>query len=100
MRNKTGTKNKSLKEENLFLWEKIAEMEKLQLKYLIEKTEPKKEKTIGDFFQRTKVFNGLTKEQIIIGTPVIYWSVIDEKGEKHLPLETIITSESWALGSE
>lgn len=47
----TPKQRKSLKAENLFLWQKISEMEQKQLKYLINLTEPV-EKTIGNFFQK------------------------------------------------
>lgn len=34
-----------------------------------------------------------------IGTPVTYWSVIKESGERCFPFETQIASEPWQLGS-
>jgi hypothetical protein len=37
-------------------------------------------------------------EEIKVGTPVIYWGIITEKGERLHPLKTVITSEPWALG--
>jgi len=40
----------------------------------------------------------MTPEQIIIGTPVIYHSVITNEGERLYPKQTIITSTPWTLG--
>lgn len=40
----------------------------------------------------------MTEEQIKIGTPVIYWGIIKENGERFEPLKTEITSEAWKLG--
>lgn len=40
----------------------------------------------------------MQKHEIKVGTPVIYWGVIKENGEKISPLKTVITSESWELG--
>ncbi len=37
-------------------------------------------------------------EEIKIGIPVIYWSVIKENGERFGPKETVITSDAWQLG--
>lgn len=36
--------------------------------------------------------------QIKIGTPIIYWGIINETGEKFYPTKTEITSEPWILG--
>ena len=41
----------------------------------------------------------MNANQIIVGTPVIYWSVILENGNRILPKKTEITSEAWELGS-
>lgn len=40
----------------------------------------------------------MKKGEIKIGTPVTYWDVITDEGEKLFPLETEITSEPWELG--
>lgn len=37
-------------------------------------------------------------EEIIIGTPVIYWGVVKSNGQKLCPTETVIESEPWKLG--
>ena len=39
-------------------------------------------------------------EDLKIGTPVIYWSVIYDDGEKDFPIQTVVTSESWKVGDE
>lgn len=39
----------------------------------------------------------MNKEQCIIGTKVIYWSIIKEGGLKLDPFHTEITSEPWEL---
>lgn len=41
----------------------------------------------------------MKKEEIIIGTKVIYWAVIKADGSKHDPFETEISSEPWEMGS-
>lgn len=40
----------------------------------------------------------MRKEQIIIGTPVIYWSVIQEDGKRFFPKLSEVVSEVWQLG--
>jgi len=40
----------------------------------------------------------MNREEIKIGTPVIYWRVMKESGEKYDPIETEIESEAWNLG--
>jgi hypothetical protein len=40
----------------------------------------------------------MKSNQIKIGTPVIYWGVISEKGERSYPFKTTIESEPWELG--
>ena len=37
-------------------------------------------------------------EEIKIGTPVIYWSIIKDNGKKIGPKKTKITSDVWTLG--
>lgn len=37
--------------------------------------------------------------QIVIGTQVLYWDVIDDKGNKEFPTLTEITSQAFELGS-
>lgn len=39
-------------------------------------------------------------EEIKIGTPVIYWGIIKENGERHDPLKTEIISEAWEAGEQ
>lgn len=41
----------------------------------------------------------MRKEEIKIGTPVIYWGIIKRDGKKLDGFETEITSEPWELGS-
>lgn len=38
-------------------------------------------------------------DEVKIGTPVIYWLIIDKNGQGSHPFETEITSEPWQLGS-
>lgn len=40
----------------------------------------------------------MENEEIKIGTPVIYWSIIEENGERSNPYKTEIISPSWELG--
>lgn len=40
----------------------------------------------------------MQKSEIKVGTPVIYWGVIKENGQRFDPLKTVIRSESWELG--
>jgi len=40
----------------------------------------------------------MEKSEIKIGTPVIYWGIIKQNGEKFNPKDTTITSEPWELG--
>lgn len=40
----------------------------------------------------------MQKSEIKIGTPVIYWGIIKENGERFNPLKTEIVSEPWELG--
>jgi hypothetical protein len=40
----------------------------------------------------------MRKEDIIIGTPVIYWGIIKDNGERYDPKKTVIISEPWKLG--
>ena len=37
-------------------------------------------------------------EDIKPGTPVIYWGVIKDSGQRFDPFKTVITSEPWQLG--
>lgn len=39
-------------------------------------------------------------EEIIIGTPVIYYSTIMNDGRKLGPFPTVITSEPWEIGGQ
>lgn len=41
----------------------------------------------------------MNPDQIIVGTPVTYYSVIAENGAKSYPLHTYITSEPWKMNS-
>lgn len=41
----------------------------------------------------------MTADQIKIGTPVIYWAVIDEDSTRSFPTKTQITSDVWTVGS-
>ncbi|MBO0947473.1 hypothetical protein [Fibrella forsythiae] len=41
----------------------------------------------------------MNASQIVVGTPVIYWAVIDQDSRRSHPTKTEITSEVWALGS-
>jgi len=41
----------------------------------------------------------MENSEVKIGLPVIYYSVITEKGEKFYPQKTVIRSESWPLGN-
>ena len=44
---------------------------------------------------------GLTEDQIVVGTPVSYYSWINEKSGAHAdPLESVITSIAWMCGGE
>lgn len=36
--------------------------------------------------------------EIKIDTPVIFWGIVDENGQKFNPLKTVIVSEPWELG--
>lgn len=38
-------------------------------------------------------------EDIKVGTPVIYWGIVKQNGEKYDPLKTVIASEMWELGN-
>ena len=40
----------------------------------------------------------MTREEIKIGTPVIYWGVIKDNEERFYPLKTEIISNTWELG--
>lgn len=40
----------------------------------------------------------MKKEDIKIGLPVMYWSVIMADGEKLYPKKTVVRSEVWELG--
>lgn len=40
----------------------------------------------------------MKKSEIKIGTPVIYWGIIEDNGERFYPLKTTISSEPWELG--
>lgn len=40
----------------------------------------------------------MQKSEIVVGTPVIYWGVIKENGERSGPLKTMISSDPWELG--
>ncbi len=39
----------------------------------------------------------MTEQEIIIGTQVPYYDLIEDDGRKHYPFETEITSEPWEL---
>lgn len=40
----------------------------------------------------------MERSEIQVGTPVTYWKVMKDNGEKFDPVETTITSEPWELG--
>ncbi len=40
----------------------------------------------------------MNRQDATIGTPVIYWGVIKDNGEKFEPFRTTITSDVWELG--
>ena len=40
----------------------------------------------------------MQKSEIKIGTPVIYWGIVKQNGERLNPLKTAIASEAWELG--
>jgi hypothetical protein len=41
----------------------------------------------------------MKEQEIIPGTPVRYWSVIDTVGNKYNPTDTTITSAVWHIGA-
>lgn len=40
----------------------------------------------------------MQKSEIKVGTPVIYWGIVKQNGERFNPLKTVISSEPWDLG--
>ncbi len=42
----------------------------------------------------------MEKSDIKVGTPVIYWGIIDENGDRFDPLKTEIASEAWEVCGE
>ena len=38
-------------------------------------------------------------DEIIVGTPIVYWAIIKEDGRKFAPFESIIISKPWKLPS-
>lgn len=40
----------------------------------------------------------MQKSEIKVGTPVIYWGIVKQNGERFNPLKTVIASEPWELG--
>jgi len=40
----------------------------------------------------------MQKSEIEVGTPVIYWGVVKQNGQRLNPLKTVIASEAWELG--
>ncbi len=41
----------------------------------------------------------MKEHEIVIGTPVTYWAVIMDDGEKMYPKETVIESKHWTTAS-
>jgi hypothetical protein len=40
----------------------------------------------------------MKNSEIKVGTPVIYWGIVKQNGERFNPLKTVIASEPWELG--
>ena len=40
----------------------------------------------------------MKESEIKVGTPVIYWGILKQNGERLNPLKTVISSEPWELG--